>query len=281
MTPGPLHASHPASSWRHRAIGIAGSLAVLCVFVAAVYVLHRELRAYRLRDIEQSLSLLSWGQLAAAIALTATSYTLLTGYDWLAVHYIDRSLPYSRIALASFVSYVSSYNFGAILGGTTMRYRLYSTFGLSAVEIVKVIAICTLTFVLGFCTLAGAVFVFDPLPLPSVVKLPLTTVYPIGLGLLAFVAVYLAASALWRRPIAVRGWELSLPSPGFTVMQMIIATADLIAAACVLYALLPAGITTPYPQFLGMFLTAQVTGIASHVPGGLGVVEAVFVPLPS
>ena len=269
-------ASHTATSWRQRALGAAGSLAVLCVFVAAVYVLHRELRDYRLRDIEQSLSLLSWSQLFAAVALTATSYTLLTGYDWLAVHYIDRSLPYARIALASFVSYVSSYNFGAILGGTTMRYRLYSAFGLSAVEIVKIIAICTLTFVLGFCTLAGAVFVFDPLPLPEIIKLPFPTVFPIGVGLLAFVGLYLATSVLWRRPIAVRGWELLLPPPGFTLMQMAVATADLIAAAGVLYMLLPAGLAPSYPQFLGIFLTAQVAGIASHVPGGLGVVEAVL-----
>ena len=80
-------------------------------------------------------------------------------------------------------------------------------------EIVKIIAICTLTFVLGFCTVAGAVFVFDPMPLPEVVTLPVATVLPIGLALLAFVGAYLLTSALVRRPIAVRGWRLSLPSP--------------------------------------------------------------------
>ncbi len=270
--------SHAAPVWRQRAIGAVGSLAVVAVFSAAVFVLHRELRDYSLRDIEQRLSLLSWGQLAAALALTATSYTLLTGYDWLALHYIDRSLSYSRIALASFVSYVSSYNFGAILGGSTMRYRLYSTFGLSAVEVVKIIAICTLTFVLGFCTLAGAVFTFDPLPLPELieVRLPFTTVQPIGIVLLALVGAYLCLSVLRLKPFAVRGWEFSLPSVGFTLMQMLVATADLMAAAAVLYTLLPAEITVSYPMFLGIFLTAQVAGIMSHVPGGLGVVEAIL-----
>ena len=270
--------SHAAPVWRQRTIGAVGSLAVVAVFSAAVFVLHRELRDYSLRDIEQRLSLLSWGQLAAALALTATSYTLLTGYDWLALHYIDRSLSYSRIALASFVSYVSSYNFGAILGGSTMRYRLYSTFGLSAVEVVKIIAICTLTFVLGFCTLAGAVFTFDPLPLPELieVRLPFTTVQPIGIVLLALVGAYLCLSVLRLKPFAVRGWEFSLPSVGFTLMQMLVATADLMAAAAVLYTLLPAEITVSYPMFLGIFLTAQVAGIMSHVPGGLGVVEAIL-----
>ena len=252
---------------------------MVLIFSAAVFVLHRELRDYSLRDIEERLSLLSWGQLAAALALTATSYTLLTGYDWLAVHYIDRSLPYGQVALASFVSYVSSYNFGAILGGSTMRYRLYSTFGLSAVEVVKIIAICTLTFVLGFCTLAGAVFTFDPLPLPEVVetKLAITTVFPIGVTFVELLSARTCADSMLRlKPIAVRGWELSLPSPGFTLMQMLIASADLMAAAGVLYALLPAEIVVSYPMFLGMFLTAQVAGIMSHVPGGLGVMEAIL-----
>ncbi len=272
----PFPPAHARPSWHQRALGIGGSLLILCVFLGAIYVLHRELRDYRLRDIEHSLSQLSWTQLAAAIGLAATSYALLTGYDWLALRYIDRSLPYGRIALASFISYVSSYNFGAILGGTTMRYRLYSTFGLSAVEIVKVIAICTLTFVLGWCTLAGVVFVSDPVPLPDVIKLPLPTVYPIGIALLVCVALYLIASALWHRPITIRGWEISLPPPRFTVMQMIVATADLMCAAGVLYALLPSGIDTPYPRFLGIFLMAQGLGIMSHVPGGLGVVEAVL-----
>ena len=79
-----------------------------------------------------------------------------------------------------------------------MRYRLYSTFGLSAVEVVKIIAICTLTFVLGFCTLAGAVFTFDPLPLPELieVRLPFMTVQPIGIVLLALVGEYLCLSVL-------------------------------------------------------------------------------------
>ncbi len=276
MTPGPRASTHTTSSFRQRAAGIAGSLAVLCVFLAAVFVLHRELREYRLRDIEQHLSQLGWGQLCKGLLLMMTSYTLLTGYDWLALKYIDRSLPYTRIALASFVSYVCSYNFGAILGGSTMRYRLYSSFGLSAVEVVKIIAITTLTFVLGFCTLAGLVFVFDPLPLPVSLKAPLTTVFPIGVGLLAFVAVYLAASALWHRPISLRGWDLALPGPRFTFMQMGIATADLMAAAGVLYVLLPREIEVSYPQFLGIFLSAQFVGIISHVPGGLGVVEAVL-----
>ncbi|MBI2826739.1 MAG: bifunctional lysylphosphatidylglycerol flippase/synthetase MprF [Planctomycetia bacterium] len=283
MTSGGRRGAAGSWHWKSRLLGLVGPLLVLCVFAAAIYVLHRELHAYHLRDIENSLARIGWLQVAAAVALTATSFTLLTGYDWLAVHFIERSLPYVQVALASFVSYVCSYNFGALLGGTTMRYRLYSTFGLSPVEIVKIVAICTLTFVLGFCTLAGSLFVLDPLPLPELILnsplfnyIPATTVFPIGIALLAAVVVYLAASFVWHRPIVWRGFEIALPSVRFTLMQVAIATADLMAAGGVLYAVLPAEISTPYATFLGIWLMAQVAGILSHVPGGLGVVEAVL-----
>jgi phosphatidylglycerol lysyltransferase len=276
MTSAPRMAPGAVRSLAGRLLGAAGSLAMLAVFIAAVFFLHHELRSLKLSDIEDSLAKLGWGPLVKAALLTATSYLLLTGYDWLALRYIGRSLPYPQIALASFVSYVCGYNFGAILGGTTMRYRLYSTFGLSAVEIVKVIAFCTLTFILGFCTLAGAVFVLNPLPLPEFASLPIKTVSPIGTVLLAGVAVYSIASALARRGIVIRGWELSLPPFHFTVPQMVVATADLIAAASVLYCLLPAGIEVEFFYFVGIFLLAQFLGIISHVPGGLGVVEGVL-----
>jgi len=276
MTSSPPTAPGAARSLAGRLLGAAGSLAVLLVFITAIYVLHRELRSYKLSDIEQSMSQLGWGQLAAAALLTASSYLLLTGYDWLALRYLGRSLAYPRIALASFVSYVCGYNFGAILGGTTMRYRLYSTFGLSPVEIVKVIAFCTLTFVLGYCTLAGVVFVVKPLPIPPIEYLPITTVFPIGVALLSGVAIYLLASGLRTRGLTVRGWKLSLPPIQYTGQQMVIASADLVAAAGVLYVLLPASIEVSFFDFLGIFLIAQFWGIVSHVPGGLGVVEAVL-----
>ena len=156
--------------------------------------------------------------------------------------------------MASFVSYVSSFNFGAILGGSTMRYRLYSTFGLSAVEVVKIIAICTLTFVLGFCTLAGAVFTFDPLPLPEIVetKLPITTVFPIGVTLLSCVGAMMLQHAAAEAGCHTR-------------VGILAAVAGLHAVADVdrlgrpdgrggrAVPLLPAEIVVSYPMFLGMF----------------------------
>src|SRR3569832_718367 len=106
MTSAPRTPPGAVRSLAGRLLGAAGSLVVLVVFVAANFYLHHELRDYKLSNIEQSLAKLGWSQLAKAALLTATSYLLLTVYDWLALRYIGRKLPYLQIALASFVSYV-------------------------------------------------------------------------------------------------------------------------------------------------------------------------------
>ena len=62
------------------------------------------------------------------------------------LRHAGRRLPYGRTALTSFASYVASHNLGLSgLGGTAVRYRLYTAFGLSAGEIAEVVAFCGLT----------------------------------------------------------------------------------------------------------------------------------------
>src|SRR3546814_17636033 len=57
-------------------------------------------------------------QMLLAAGLAVASYFLLILYDALALRYVARRLPYSRIALASFVAYAFSNNIGfALLSG--------------------------------------------------------------------------------------------------------------------------------------------------------------------
>src|SRR5438552_9356275 len=122
-----------------------------------------------------------------------------------------------------------SHNFGWIMGGTTSRFRLYSAFGLSAVEIVKLFAMLGLTFTTGFCALAGIVFVTAPLPLPEHLQalfaklhLPVTSTFWLGPVCLAFLAAYLSVCA-FGRSISVRGWRLDVPPLRVALMQVIVA----------------------------------------------------------
>jgi phosphatidylglycerol lysyltransferase len=129
-----------------RYLRFLGPLLVVAVFIGAVWLLDRELRQYRLHDVIDSLSKIGTGWFLLAVALSALNYAILVGYDLMATRHIGHPLPLGKVALASFLGYTSSFNFGPLLGATAVRYRIYSSLGLSTIEIVKVVAILSLSF---------------------------------------------------------------------------------------------------------------------------------------
>ncbi len=252
-------------------------LVVLGLFLAAISLLHRQLAGYHLHDIFEDLGAIPTFSIVAAILLTAINYTILVGCDLIATRHLGQRLPLRKVAFASFLGYVSSNNFGSLLGSTTIRYRLYSTWGLSSLDIVKLIGLLALSFWLGLFSFAGTVFVIEPLSIPAQIPLPFANVRPIGILLLALVSVYLALGAVRTTPWTIRGWEICVPPPRLSLAQILISSADLAVAAGVLYLLLPQSMGLSYPAFVGVYLLAIVASVFSNVPGGLGVFELVIV----
>jgi len=249
---------------------------VLLIFAAALWLLFHEFRQFHYRDLRESLYAITPARIALAAGLTVLNYLILVNYDWLGVRYIGHRLSLPRIALASFVGYVSSNNFGMILGGSSVRYRFYSVWGLSAVEILELIAMLGATFWIGVLSLAGLVFVAAPFRVSPRLHLPVETVWPLGVAFLIGVAAYLALCALRRRPIRLRGWQLPLPSLKLALLQIATSSADLLVASGVFYVLLPPDLGISYPTLLGAYLLAIVAALFTHVPGGLGVFELVM-----
>ena len=243
------------------------------LFLAALYAIAHEFRQHHPAEIMASLWQLPTAQLLWAAVLTVASYALLTLYDWFGLSYAGRKLPYPRVALASFTAYVFSYNIGvSVLGGAAVRYRLYSGWGLTALEIGKVVAFGTLTFWLGMAGVTGVVLLSPHgtggFP-ASGGWLPV-----LGVLLLALVSGYVAACWKVRRPLRIRDWELTLPTPRLAFGQLALAAVDMVLAGAVLFVLLPVG-DVPFAAFLGVYLAAVAAGLVSHVPGGLGVFESV------
>ena len=58
--------------------------------------------------------------------------------------------------------------------------------------------------------------------------------------------------------------------------QVATSCLDWIIAAAVLYILLPDSLPLTFGRFLGIFLLAQIAGVASNVPGGIGIFEAII-----
>jgi phosphatidylglycerol lysyltransferase len=253
-----------------RAVGPA---LVLAVLAAALVLLHYELKEFHFKNVKASLQAIPRWKLAACLGLTVLNYLILLGYDVIAVRSTGHPLLFRRVALASFTGFAMSYNFGAIFGGTPVRARLYSSWGLSAAEIVQLIVAIGTTFWVGVFALAGLMFVVDPFPIPEPVPLPLADVRPIGFGLLLVAAGYLALPLVWKKPLVWRGHEVVIPRFPVLASQLAVSAADLTVAAASLYVILPQSMTLSYPQLLGVYLLAIIVVVFTHVPGGLGILE--------
>lgn len=255
-----------------------GPTIVLLILAGALWLLYREVRRLDMDAVKQGIRSIPPLHVAAAIGLTVLNYLVLICYDLLNIRYLGHPFPARKIALASLISYMVSNTFGMLLGGTSVRYRLYSTWGLSAVEVVELIALLGLTFWLGVFALAGVLFVVAPFPVPEEIQkwLPVQSVVPIGFALLAFVGVYLAASAYWRRPIGLLRWRFRLPPLRISLYQILISSTDITVAGGVFYVLLPPNSEAGFFTFLGVYLLAVVAAVITHVPGQFGVLDLVI-----
>jgi phosphatidylglycerol lysyltransferase len=262
-------------------VGLVRPALALALFGAALWALHRALAGYHPRELAGALSGLPGRTVAAALGLTALNYFVLTGYDTLAFRYVGHSLPYRRVALASFVGYAVANNAGSLslLAGGGVRYRFYAAWGLSAADIARIVGFCTVTFWLGFLALAGFAFVLEPVSLPVALRVPLGSLHLLGIVLLAVLAGYLLWSGTRKGSVRIRTWQVEVPPFALSLAQVALSAADWALASTVLYVLLPAGSRPPFFLFLGLFLLAQILGLGSTVPGGLGVFEGAMVLL--
>jgi phosphatidylglycerol lysyltransferase len=269
---------------------IFGRLLILFVFLLAAYLLYERLKKFTFREICDALLGISPVCAVIAALLTVINYLILVGYDWCAVRWVgEKNLPMRKIALASFTGYAFSYNFGATIFGTSIRYRLYSAWGVPIIKILELLVILGLTFWFGLFALAGVVFIVAPFPLPEniplpkallkvfppdmeTLKLPFTNMTWVGVVLLLIAVGYVLISAIYHKPIKFFRWHIPVPPLKLTLYQIAIASADLLVAAAILYALMPP-IEGGYLKVLGVFMLAFVAGVLTHVPGGYGVFE--------
>lgn len=253
------------------------------VFIFALRMLHHSLAHYHYHDVVRSLQHIPPYRIFLALVLACSGYLVMTGYDALALRYVRHSLPYRRIAVASFIGYAVSNTVGlSWLTGSSIRFSLYSEWGLSAVEITHVVAFCGLTVWLGFLMLSGIIFLVAPPDIPDTLHIPFYGVESLGALFIMAVLAYLLLCASLKKPLRILQWEFRLPALHLSAAQIMLSALDWICASGVVYVLLPAANPhLPYPHFLGIFFLAQIAGSASQVPGGLGVFETVAILLLS
>ncbi|WP_404477751.1 bifunctional lysylphosphatidylglycerol flippase/synthetase MprF [Novosphingobium sp. BL-52-GroH] len=260
---------------RHRRLVTVGVvLAVIALGFAALDSLTREIRYSQVRAAVHALTPM---QIALALAFTTGSYLALTFYDYLALRIIGRPLPWRTAALASFTSYTLSHNLGlSLLTGGSARYRIYVAAGLDGPDVARVVALAAGNFWAGVVTVAGAAMLVHPggLDLGALVLGPGLT-HLAGAAMLALMASLTVAAGRVKSPLSLLGVRLPIPRPRDIVAQTGIGFVDLSCAAGALFVLLPAANSAQLPAFVLAYALGIVIALVSHVPGGLGVFEAV------
>lgn len=261
--------------------GRLGPLFGFLLFTGALWLLHRELAEYRFHDILRDLESISPFRLLLAVVLTIASYLALTGYDTLAIRHLGHDLSYPRIALASFIGYAVSNNAGhSLFTGGSVRYRFYTSWGFSPMDVARVVAFCTLTFWMGLAAVSAVVFLAWPFPFPESLGFPPASSRVLGAVFLAVVAAYMVAGAIRKKPLMFFGWSFSLPPLRVSLAQIVVAAIDWTVSGAVLLVLLPSTALT-FPSFLGAYILAHIAGAISQVPGSLGIFEGAFLVLVS
>lgn len=255
-------------------LGVLVVLALIALGFAALQHLTQEIR---FADVRAALHDLSAAKIALALLATAGSYLALTFYDLLALRTIGRPLPWRTAAIASFTSYTLSHNLGlALLTGGSARYRIYSAAGLDGPDVARVVAIASGTFWAGVVSVTGVALLLHPGALDLAgVQLSPAGVRAAGWSIAALTVMLFGACAVARAPIRLFGFTLPLPGPGLLLLQIAIALVDIACASAALFVLIPGAAPALLPAFILAYTLGIVAAVVTHVPGGIGVFEAV------
>src|ERR1700684_1679066 len=246
---------------RHKQIlhklGVAVSVTVIGI---ACYVLYHMLRGIDTEEVIEAIKDTEPHQIVLAGLFVAAGYFTLTFYDLFAVRAIGRAdIPYRINAVAAFSSYSIGHNVGAsVFTGGAVRYRIYSAWGLNAIDVAKICFLAGLTFWLGNAAVLGLGIAYHPEAASAIDLLPpwlnRLVAFAIILGLLGYVAW------VWVQPRRVgRGpWTVVLPGGSLTLLQIAIGIVDLGFCGLAMYVLMPKDLPMPDEPYVGFVVVAVI-----------------------
>ena len=215
--------------------------------------------------------------LLKALMATVVSYGALFGYDLLGLRYAGARLPLRTVLLASFCGYAigNAVGLGAFSGGA-VRYRIYAAAGLAPGEIARVIGFISVALGIGLAAIAGLGLILRADQVSQMLGTSPGPLLASAATILILATIFLIFCAARRRPVVLGPVAIEPPGPVLVLTQIALTVIDVLAAAAVLWALLPpTGIG--YFAFAAVYAAALALGVLSHVPGGLGVFEiAIF-----
>ena len=269
------------AKWGSRA-WIAVRIALACgAFVA----LRRELVNVSAAEVVSAIEGFGLIRILAAVIVAAASFLTLGIFELMALHDTARyqigepkwKVPARVAIITAFVSNAFSQSIGlAVLTGSAIRMRAYSRYKVGAGAVARISAFVTISATLGLVAAGAIALVESRAVLPVRFGLSMRM---FGFALSLPALAYLGWALIGKGKIGGKGWRMNPPSRPMAFAQVSLSVIDWLLTGTVLFILMPSSATIGYAGFLGIYLVAQTAGVASHVPGGLGVFEGALISL--
>lgn len=254
-------------------LGVATSVTIIAI---ACYILYHMLQDLDIDDVMEAMRGTDPRTIMLAGLCVAAGYFTLTFYDLFALRAIGRAdIPYRIAAFSGFTSYSIGHNVGAsVFTGGAVRYRVYSAWGLTGIDVAKVCFLAGLTFWLGNAAVLGLGVAYHPEAASSIDQLPPWLNRIAALGVICTLVAYVAWVWIAPRRVGRGNWTVGLPGGPLTLLQILIGIVDLGFCALAMYILVPDEPHVGFVIVAVIFVSATLLGFASHSPGGLGVFDA-------
>ena len=263
-------------AWVEYVWSAVGFIAVLIAF----YMLYGLLAHTSPHDVSRAFAQIPLHRWALAVGGTLLAYAALAWYDRIALLHLGKPLNWLFISLTSFTTYALSHNIGAsVFSGAAVRYRAYSTKGLTAAEVGVLVALTAFTFTLGNVLLTAVVLICEPHLVAHLLHVREGLAQTVGYATLVVIALYVLGAWLELPPLVIRGFKLVYPRLPIALRQLVAAPLELIGAAAIIYFAMPTQGNPGFLVVLSVFIIAFSAGLISHAPGGLGVFEIFFFKL--
>ena len=255
-------------------------MALIVFFGLALFVIHHEMQAYTLASIIESFDAISMTAIGLAFLAAIISYAGIAFYDGLALRYIDKTLSWRRTIFTSCCAHAISTTLGAAaFTSNAVRYRLYSNWGIDLKEVATIGIVTFLASIAGAFSIMAFGFLSAPQSFELLFNIPPMLSMGLGIFILAAIGLGVMKVARGAETLSVKNIHFKKPAPLTLALQWLSSAVDWIAAAAVLYVLMPQSADLTLISFIPIFVAAQYIGTSTGLPGGIGVFEAIFISL--
>jgi len=256
------------------------SYSSLVFFALAVGMLWWQLRQHSFMDIVHAFFSIPLENVALAMFACVLGYTALAFYDFLALKYVGQAHKVSwwKWMLAGIIGFAISNNAGtAVVTGGAVRYRLYTRWRIKGGDIVKMLTFIGFTYFLGAAAIMTLGYFIVPRALFAESAIMGVGISALFLFCVAALGAYYAGTLLFQgKQVKVAGLDFKIPNVRMAFAQMTTGMLDSILAGTILYFLVIPFVDISFTTFIAVFVIAQVAGVFSQVPGGVGVFESII-----